>query len=85
MILESWRMEYYEERPLCALLLCDASEYAVAQTTLIDVAMRPQTPHRSPRQAFGGKKSANAPVRQLNQDPKSLILRFLPNKNSQAY
>ena len=49
-ILESWRVEYNERRPHSAL---GYRTPAAGRTGLMGAA-RPQTPRRSPRQAFGG-------------------------------
>ena len=58
-ILESWRVEYNERRPHSALGYRTPSEYAREQrrTDLMGAA-RPQTPRRSPRQAFGGNSGS---------------------------
>jgi hypothetical protein len=49
-IVESWRVEYNERLPHSALGYLTPEEY----TNRVDGAARPQTPRRSPRQAFGG-------------------------------
>ena len=51
-IVESWRVEYNERRPHSALGYLTPDEYK----NQIDGAARPQTPRRSPRQAFGGNQ-----------------------------
>jgi putative transposase len=55
-ILESWRVEYNERRPHSALGYRTPNEYA-GRTDLMGAA-RPQTPRRSPRQAFGGNSGS---------------------------
>lgn len=53
-ILEQWRNEYNDERPHSSLGYRTPTEYAHGKQDRLMGAMRPQTPHRSPRQAFGG-------------------------------
>ena len=53
-ILESWRVEYNERRPHSALGYRTRMSMPAARRTGLMGAARPQTPRRSPRQAFGG-------------------------------
>jgi len=53
-ILDRCRKEYNEERPHSSLGYQTPSQFTSETGTRLMGAMRPQTPHRSPRQAFGG-------------------------------
>ena len=53
-ILESWRVEYNERRPHSSLGYRTPTSMRVDGRTDLMGAARPQTPRRSPRQAFGG-------------------------------
>jgi transposase InsO family protein len=53
-ILESWRLEYNERRPHSALGYRTQTSVRGERRTALMGAARPQTPRRSPRQAFGG-------------------------------
>lgn len=55
-ILEQWRNEYNYERPHSSLGYRTPTEYADGNQARLMGAVRPQTPHRSPRQAFGGNR-----------------------------
>ena len=54
-ILESWRVEYNAVRPHSALGYRTPNQYAQELANQFDGAARPQTPRRSPRQAFRGE------------------------------
>jgi hypothetical protein len=53
-ILESWRVEYNAVRPHSALGYRTPNQYAQEVANQFDGGGAPQTPRRSPRQAFGG-------------------------------
>ena len=57
-ILESWRVEYNERRPHSSLGYQTPNEYACRRTNRFDWGCAPQTPRRSPRQAFGGNSGS---------------------------
>ena len=57
-ILESWRVEYNERRPHSSLGYRTPNQYAQVLANQFDGGCAPQTPRRSPRQAFGGNLEA---------------------------
>jgi hypothetical protein len=62
-MVETCRREYNEKRPHRSLGYRTPKEYAAVETNRVDGGCAPQTPRRSPRQAFGGKHGATAPKR----------------------
>lgn len=53
-----YRRRYNGERPHSSLAYCTPAEYATACRNRSDGGCAPQTPRRSPRQAFGGNSPA---------------------------